>query len=146
MENIRQTVKRVWGYNAFLPLQEEAIGAVLARQILACVTEMGERFGADYVADVLRGAETARIARMRHDRLDAYGVLRQYPKATVRKSACASSRISASAFWPASVNMETAPQATLRLHPPSPARLLRGADPSLNLDNPTLRVYAPSYA
>src|SRR5574337_830413 len=58
--------------------------AALARQILACVTEMGERFGADYVADVLRGAETARIARMRHERLDTYGVLRQYPKATVR--------------------------------------------------------------
>jgi ATP-dependent DNA helicase RecQ len=58
--------------------------ATLARQILACVTEMGERFGADYVTDVLRGAETARIARMRHSRLDTYGVLRQYPKATVR--------------------------------------------------------------
>lgn len=58
--------------------------AALARQILICVTQMGERFGADYVADVLRGAETARIARMRHNRLDAYGVLRQYSKATVR--------------------------------------------------------------
>ena len=32
MENIRQTVKRVWGYDALLPLQEEAIGAVLARR------------------------------------------------------------------------------------------------------------------
>ena len=58
--------------------------AALARQILACVVEMGERFGADYVADVLRGAETARIARMRHDRLEAYGLLRQVPKADVR--------------------------------------------------------------
>ena len=58
--------------------------AALARQILACVAEMGERFGADYVADVLRGAETARIARMRHNRLDAYGALQQHPKALVR--------------------------------------------------------------
>jgi ATP-dependent DNA helicase RecQ len=56
----------------------------LAGQILACVVEMGEGFGADYVADVLRGAETARIARMRHERLEAYGLLRQVPKATVR--------------------------------------------------------------
>jgi ATP-dependent DNA helicase RecQ len=62
---------------------EEGAG-VLARQILACVLELGEGFGADYVADVLRGAETARIARMRHNRLDAYGLLRQHPKATVR--------------------------------------------------------------
>ncbi len=58
--------------------------AALARQILACVAELGEHFGGDYVADVLRGAHTARIARMRHDRLDAYGVLRQQPKAAVR--------------------------------------------------------------
>jgi ATP-dependent DNA helicase RecQ len=59
--------------------------AALARQILAAVVELGERFGADYVAEVLRGAETARIARMRHDRLDAYGALRQHPKTAVRK-------------------------------------------------------------
>jgi len=58
--------------------------AALALQILACVAAMGERFGADYVADILRGAETSRIARMRHDRLDAYGALRQHPKAAVR--------------------------------------------------------------
>jgi ATP-dependent DNA helicase RecQ len=58
--------------------------ATLAGQILACVVEMGEQFGADYVADVLRGAETARIARTRHNQLDAYGLLRQVAKATVR--------------------------------------------------------------
>src|SRR5574337_588389 len=32
VENIRQTVKRVWGYDSLLPLQAEAIGAVLARR------------------------------------------------------------------------------------------------------------------
>lgn len=58
--------------------------ATLALQILACVTEMGERFGADYVADVLRGADTAKIAARRHNRLDTYGVLRQHPKTAVR--------------------------------------------------------------
>ena len=58
--------------------------AELAGQVLACVLELGEGFGADYVTDVLRGAETARIARMRHNRLEAYGLLRQVPKATVR--------------------------------------------------------------
>jgi ATP-dependent DNA helicase RecQ len=58
--------------------------AVLARKILACVVAMGERFGAEYVTDVLRGADTARVARLRHNRLDTYGQLRQYPKGTVR--------------------------------------------------------------
>ena len=32
MENVRNVVKRVWGYDALLPMQEEAIGAVLARR------------------------------------------------------------------------------------------------------------------
>jgi ATP-dependent DNA helicase RecQ len=58
--------------------------AALAEKILACVVEMGEQFGGDYVTDVLRGAETARIARMRHNRLESYGRLRQVSKATVR--------------------------------------------------------------
>ena len=56
----------------------------LAGQLLGCIVEMGEGFGADYVADVLRGAETARVARLRHNRLEAYGSLRQFPKAVVR--------------------------------------------------------------
>jgi ATP-dependent DNA helicase RecQ len=62
---------------------EDDSGA-LAGQILGCVVEMGERFGADYVTDVLRGADTTRIARMRHNRLESFGRMRQFPKATVR--------------------------------------------------------------
>jgi ATP-dependent DNA helicase RecQ len=58
--------------------------AALVQQILACVVATGERFGADYVTDVLRGADTVRIVRLRHNRLDAYGQLRQHPKQVVR--------------------------------------------------------------
>jgi ATP-dependent DNA helicase RecQ len=58
--------------------------AALARQILACVVELEQRFGAEHVADVLRGADTARIARLGHDRLDSYGLLRMHPKTAVR--------------------------------------------------------------
>ena len=32
MENVRRIVKQVWGYDTLLPLQEEAIDAVLARR------------------------------------------------------------------------------------------------------------------
>ena len=32
VDNVRRIVKRMWGYDALLPLQEEAIGAVLARR------------------------------------------------------------------------------------------------------------------
>lgn len=45
MENIRQVVKPVWGYDALLPLQAGAIGAVLARRdsIVILLTGGGER-------------------------------------------------------------------------------------------------------
>jgi ATP-dependent DNA helicase RecQ len=58
--------------------------ANLARQILACVAELGERFGAEHLADVLRGAATARVARLRHERVPSYGLLRQHAKPLVR--------------------------------------------------------------
>ncbi|HYL80854.1 MAG TPA: DNA helicase RecQ [Candidatus Acidoferrum sp.] len=62
----------------------EAGSVVLAQQIISCIVQLGERFGADYVADVLRGGETARIARMGHDRLSDYGCLREHRKAAIR--------------------------------------------------------------
>jgi ATP-dependent DNA helicase RecQ len=58
--------------------------AALVQQILACVVATGERFGAEYLTEILRGADTARIARFRHNRLEAYGQLRQHSKHTVR--------------------------------------------------------------
>ena len=57
---------------------------VLAQKILSCVVRLGERFGADYVADVLRGADAARIKAMRHDRLSTYGLLREHRKTEIR--------------------------------------------------------------
>ena len=57
---------------------------ILAQKILSCVVRLGERFGADYVADVLRGADTARITAMRHERLSTYGLLREHRKTEIR--------------------------------------------------------------
>jgi len=62
----------------------EGDAVVLAQKILSCVVRLGERFGADYVAEVLRGADTARIKAMRHDRLSTYGLLRDHRKAEIR--------------------------------------------------------------
>ncbi len=62
----------------------EADAVVLAQKILSCVVRLGERFGADYVAEVLRGAETARVRGLGHDRLSTYGLLRDHRKAEVR--------------------------------------------------------------
>ena len=45
-----------------------------ARKALSCVFRVGQRFGARHVVDVLRGADTARIRDLGHDRLSTYGI------------------------------------------------------------------------
>lgn len=45
-----------------------------ARKAMSCVYRTGQRFGAVYLIDVLRGRDTERIRRFGHDRLPTYGV------------------------------------------------------------------------
>jgi ATP-dependent DNA helicase RecQ len=45
----------------------------LARQILGVVARTGQRYGAGHIVDVLRGAESEKIVRSGHNRLEAYG-------------------------------------------------------------------------
>jgi ATP-dependent DNA helicase RecQ len=45
-----------------------------ARKALSCVYRVGQRFGLRHVVDVLRGAESARIQHLGHDRLSTYGI------------------------------------------------------------------------
>jgi ATP-dependent DNA helicase RecQ len=49
-------------------------GTEHARKALSCVYRVGQRFGARYIVDVLRGAGTARIRDLGHDRLSTYGI------------------------------------------------------------------------
>ncbi|PKL61844.1 MAG: DNA helicase RecQ [Methanomicrobiales archaeon HGW-Methanomicrobiales-2] len=48
-------------------------GTPVASTIIACIHEVGERFGAAYIADVLSGSKSARIRENGHDALHAYG-------------------------------------------------------------------------
>jgi ATP-dependent DNA helicase RecQ len=45
-----------------------------ARKALSCVYRVGQRFGVRHVVEVLRGADTARIRDLGHDRLSTYGI------------------------------------------------------------------------
>lgn len=49
-------------------------GSVPAQKALSCVYRTGQRFGANYIVDVLRGADIARIRDMGHDKLSTYGI------------------------------------------------------------------------
>jgi len=48
----------------------------VARKLLSAVVRTGQRFGAAYIADVVRGAATEEVARRGHASLPTYGVLR----------------------------------------------------------------------
>ena len=58
--------------------------AAIAASILKGVAELGGRFGATHVADVLTGATSERIRVLKHDRLTSYAVLTGTSKHDVR--------------------------------------------------------------
>ncbi len=45
-----------------------------ARKALSCVYRTGQRFGVNYLLDVLRGKDDARIRQNRHDQLSTFGI------------------------------------------------------------------------
>jgi ATP-dependent DNA helicase RecQ len=47
---------------------------VPAQKLLSCVARTGQRFGANYVIDVLLGSDHERIFRFGHDNLSTYGI------------------------------------------------------------------------
>ncbi|MFO0963098.1 MAG: RecQ family ATP-dependent DNA helicase [Phycisphaerales bacterium] len=55
----------------------------LARKLLSAVVRTGQRYGAGYVADVARGAQTEEIERRGHAALPTYGVLRDQERSTL---------------------------------------------------------------
>jgi ATP-dependent DNA helicase RecQ len=48
-------------------------GTEAARKAMTCVSRTGERFGVNYLVDVLVGKDHARIRDWRHDRLEVFG-------------------------------------------------------------------------
>jgi ATP-dependent DNA helicase RecQ len=47
----------------------------VAQMVLSCVARCGQRYGAQHVADVLRGADTVRVRAAGHARLSTFGLL-----------------------------------------------------------------------
>ncbi|MBM4165395.1 MAG: DNA helicase RecQ [Ignavibacteria bacterium] len=49
-------------------------GTIPAQKILSCIKRTGERFGATYIVDVLRGSENEKIQHNKHVQLSTYGI------------------------------------------------------------------------
>ncbi len=52
-------------------------GTEAAQMALSAIYRTGQRFGSGHIIDVLRGRETERVQRLRHDRLPTFGVGRE---------------------------------------------------------------------
>jgi ATP-dependent DNA helicase RecQ len=57
---------------------------VLAQKILSCVARVEERYGGDYVAQVLVGSSEERILERGHNGLSTWGILGEHNKKSVR--------------------------------------------------------------
>jgi ATP-dependent DNA helicase RecQ len=67
--------------------QQETIpdALIVGQKILSCVLRVNEKFGADYVAQVLMGSSEQRILENGHDKLSTYGLLKEHSKRAVRE-------------------------------------------------------------
>ncbi|MGI9331977.1 MAG: DNA helicase RecQ, partial [Gammaproteobacteria bacterium] len=59
--------------NCLVPVQTWD-GTIAAQKALSAVYRTGQRFGVNYLIDVLRGSDNERIRRFRHDRIKTFGV------------------------------------------------------------------------
>lgn len=57
---------------------------VIGQKILSCVIRVEQRFGGEYVAQVLKGSKDQRILNNNHDQLSTYGLLADDAQRTIR--------------------------------------------------------------
>lgn len=55
-------------------------GTEAAKKLIACVQELNQRFGINYVIDVLTGSKNKKIKQNRHERLKSHGSGREFSK------------------------------------------------------------------
>jgi len=63
---------------------EQIDGTLSAQKILSCVYRLQNRFGINYVIDVLVGSQNQNILTRRHDELSTYNIMEGTPKMEVR--------------------------------------------------------------
>jgi len=60
--------------------KETIDGAIIAQKVISCVSQVRERFGISYIADVLCGSKSQKIICNLHDTLTTYGTGKEYAK------------------------------------------------------------------
>ena len=65
--------------------REDFDATIIAQKILSAVIRTGERFGAGYIAQVLRGSKAERVLRLGHDKLSVYGIVNDHSDGEIRE-------------------------------------------------------------
>ena len=73
------------GCDVCLADMEDFDATVIAQKILSAVVRTGERFGAGYIAQVLRGSKAERVLRLGHDNLSVYGIVNDHSDGEIRE-------------------------------------------------------------
>ncbi len=72
--------KNCSGCDNCLTERKEFDGTKAAQKFLSCVVRVRERFGVNYVIDVLKGSKAERIFHNRHSNLSTYGIGQEFTK------------------------------------------------------------------
>ena len=73
------------GCDVCLADMEDFDATIIAQKIMSAVIRTGERFGAGYIAQVLRGSKAERVLRLGHDNLSVYGIVDDFSDADIRE-------------------------------------------------------------
>jgi ATP-dependent DNA helicase RecQ len=63
-----------------LETKERFDGTIAAQKIISCIYRVGERFGVNYIIDVLHGSKNQKVLQNKHDKIKTYGVGKEYSK------------------------------------------------------------------
>jgi len=68
------------GCDICLEPKETIDGTIISQKIMSCTSQVNERFGMSYIADILCGSRNKRIIDNRHDALTSHGIGKEYSK------------------------------------------------------------------
>ena len=119
---------------------------VAAQKALSCVHRTGQRFGVNYLVDVLRGHDDVRIQRQRHDALSTFGIgkdLSRHEWRSVFRQLIARGFLSVDLDGHGALKLAEASRALLRGE--QTLRLRRDAPPEKIAKTPAARAAASSF-
>ena len=73
------------GCDVCLADMEDFDATIIAQKILSAVIRTGERFGAGYISQVLRGSRAERVIRLGHNDLSVYGIVEDHSDGEIRE-------------------------------------------------------------